>query len=145
MAKLVSHSSSVGSLWIHLAFKVKYCHKIFTHEEIKMRCEQLLKEAIAQLGIQYKEIGIDKDHVHLILDIALYPVHKVVKKLKGYTAKHLLREYPFLKQKYFWGSGLWNPSYYFDSLGRDIEELTLYVRKQLARETTLAKYLINTN
>jgi len=46
--------------------------------------------SIKYLGIQYKEIRIDKDSL-LTLDIALYPVHKVVKKLIA-RAKHLLKE-----------------------------------------------------
>ena len=130
MADFVSHSSSVGRLWIHLAFKVKYCHKIFGIPAIKMRCEQLLWEAIDQLDIQCKELGIDDDHVHFVLDAGLYPLPHIVKKLKGYTAKKLLQEYPWLKKQYFWGSGLWNPSYYFDSLGQDIEQMAIYVRNQ---------------
>ena len=130
MNDFVSHSSSVGRLWVHLAFKVKYCHKIFDLPEIKMRAETLLREAMNRYHIRCRELGIDRDHVHAVLDLGTRSVSHVVKLLKGYTAKHLLREYSFLKRQYFWGSGLWNPSYYFDSLGRDIEELSAYVRKQ---------------
>jgi putative transposase len=130
MEDFVSHSSSVGRLWIHLAFKVKYCHKIFGIPAIKVRSEQLLREAIIQLDIQCRELGIDQDHVHFVLDIGLEPLPKIIKKLKGYTAKRLFQEYPWLKKQYFWGSGLWNPSYYFDSLGRDIDDMSIYVRKQ---------------
>ena len=130
MTDLVSHSSSVGRLWIHLRIKVKYCHKIFRFPDIKRRCEQLLWEAINQLGIRCKELGIDEDHAHFVLDAGLHPLPNIVKKLKGYTAKTLLREYPWLKRKYFWGSGMWNPAYYFDSLGSDIENMATYVRAQ---------------
>ena len=130
MSDFVSHSSSVGRLWIHLAFKVKYCHKIFRFPEIKSRMEQLLWESINQLNIRCKELGIDSDHVHFVLDIGLYPLPKIIKKLKGYTAKKLFQEFPWLKRQYFWGSGLWNPSYYFDSLGRDIKQMATYVRSQ---------------
>ena len=62
--------------------------------------------------------------------MGLEPLPKIIKKLKGYTAKRLLQEYPWLKRQYFWNSGLWNPSYYFDSLGRDIDDMSRYVRKQ---------------
>lgn len=130
MTNLVSHSSSVGSCWVHLAFKVKYCHEIFGVPGIKTRMEQLLREAMDQYHIQCRELGIDLDHVHFVLDLGVRSISQVVKLLKGYTAKRLLREYPWLKRQYFWGSGLWNPSYYFDSLGQDIEELSHYVREQ---------------
>ena len=145
MADFVSHSSSVGRLWIHLAFKVKYCHKIFGIPAIKIRCEQLLWEALNHLGVECRELGIDEDHVHFILDIGLKPLPDIVKKLKGHSARHLLQEYPWLKKQYFWGSGLWNPSYYFDSLGKDLDSLSEYVRKQgLPRtQTNLNVYLTN--
>jgi len=130
MANFISHSSSVGRLWVHLAFKVKYCHKIFGIPEIKARTEQLLWEAINQLDIQCKELGIDSDHVHFVLDAGLYPLPNIVKKLKGYTAKKLFQEFPWLKQQYFWGSGMWNPSYYFDSLGTDLKIMATYVHNQ---------------
>jgi len=130
MSDFVSHSSSFGRLWVHLRFKVKYCHKIFRIPEIKARCEQLLWEAIAKLKVRCSELGIDDDHVHLVVDIALVPLDKLVKALKGYSAKCLLREYPWLKRQYFWNSWLWNPAYYFDSLGSDIQKLEEYVRRQ---------------
>jgi putative transposase len=145
MADKVGHSSSVGRLWVHLAFKVKYCHKIFRIPAIKMRCEQLLWEAINQLGLECNELGIDEDHIHFVMDVGLNPLPNIIKKLKGYSAKKLLQEYPWLKRQYFWGSGMWNPSYYFDSLGKDLEQLSDYVRKQgMPRsQTALGCYLAN--
>ena len=145
MTDFVSHSSSVGRLWVHLAFKVKYCHRIFEIPEIKARCEQLLLEAINQLNIECQELGIDSDHVHFVLDAGLCPLPNIVKKLKGYTAKRLLQEFPSLREQYFWKSVLWNPSYYFDSLGKDLKELTTYVRNQgmPKSQRNLGVYLAN--
>jgi putative transposase len=145
MTNFVSHSSSVGRLWVHLAFKVKYCHEIFEFPEIKKRCEELLREKLAQLCIECTELGIDRDHAHFVMDIALTPITKIVKALKGYTAKNLLREFPWLKRQYFWGGGLWNPSYYFDSLGSDLAKLSEYVRRQGVpkEQSRLASFLAN--
>ena len=44
-------------------------------------------------GVECRELGIDKEHVHFILDIGLKPLSDIVKKLKGHTAR-LLQEYP---------------------------------------------------
>jgi len=145
MTNLVSHSSSIGSCWIHLAFKVKYCHRIFDTPDIKARTDQLLREAMDKHHIRCKELGIDSDHIHIVLDIGLRSVSQIVKLLKGYTGKNLLREYLYLKKQYFWGSGLWNPSYFFDSLGQDLEELSRYVRRQgMPRDQTkMNRFLTN--
>jgi REP element-mobilizing transposase RayT len=117
-------------MWIHLAFKVKYCHKIFDIPEIKDSCEAFLNEAMSQLDVSCREMGFDRDHVHFVIDIGITPVDVVVKALKGYTAKQLLRKHSWLKRQYFWKSGMWNPSYFYDSLGRDVEELSRYVKRQ---------------
>ena len=53
----------------------------------------------------------------------------MAKKLKGYVAKKLLKKFPWLKKQYFWGSGLWNPSYYMAS-PKDVAALDRYLRKQ---------------
>ena len=71
------------------------------------------------MGIQCKELGIDEDRVHFVLDAGFHLLPNIVKKLKDYPAKKLMQEYPWFKRRYFWGSGLRNPSYYFDSLGRE--------------------------
>jgi putative transposase len=145
MADLVSHSSSIGSCWVHLAFKVKYCHRIFDVPDIKTRADQLLREAMDKHHIRCRELGIDSDHVHIVLDLGLRSVSHVVKLLKGYTGKKLMKEHPWVKREYFWGSGMWNPSYFFDSLGQDLEELSRYVREQgMPRDQTrMERFLTN--
>jgi len=42
----------------------------------------------------------------------------------------LLREFPEMKRKYFWGSGLWGGQVYFDSTGQDADHMRSYVRNQ---------------
>ena len=130
MKSLPSYSSSVGRMQIHLAFKVKYCHKIFDDPHIKALCESSFRKTLNEMGIQCDGMGIDRDHAHFVLDIGIVPIDQIAKKLKGCSAKKLLKTFPWLKEKYFWGSGVWNPSYYFDSLGRDLEDMKSYVRNQ---------------
>jgi len=115
---------------VHLAFKVKYCHKIFDHPRIKAACESSFRKTLEEMEVPCEEIGIDRDHSHFVLDIGIVPIDKIVKQLKGRSAKKLLQTFPWLKEKYFWGSGVWNPSYYFDSLGKDADQMKVYVRNQ---------------
>jgi REP element-mobilizing transposase RayT len=35
-----------------------------------------------------------------------------------------------LKKRYFWGSGLWNPATYFDSVGNNASAVRKYVKNQ---------------
>lgn len=125
------YSSAVGELWIHATFKVKYCHKIFDIKEVRQEAETLLIELLVRYKIPYKEIGFDDDHVHCIIDISNYSRPEVAKLIKGNIAKKLFQKFPWLKERYFWGSGLWSPAYYMDSVGRDIEFMRGYVKKNI--------------
>jgi putative transposase len=86
----------------------------------------------AQLhGIEIKEIGIDKDHVHLLVSVnpSISP-SKIAHALKGASAYKLFRAFPWLKSK-LWGGHLWSPAYFFDSVGEQTyERLENYVRNQ---------------
>jgi REP element-mobilizing transposase RayT len=48
--------------------------------------------------------------------------------LKGYTGRKLLQAFPWLKVRYFWGSGLWNPAYDIRSIDPGI--ISRYIDKQ---------------
>jgi REP element-mobilizing transposase RayT len=45
------------------------------------------------MKIDIQEIGFDKDHVHIIVDIGLYSIVEVAKKLKGVSGYKLLRAF----------------------------------------------------
>jgi putative transposase len=55
----------------------------------------------------------------------------IVKALKGTTRRKLLKEFPSLKKRYFWGNRFWSLSIYFDSLGeRTITDMNIHTRNQ---------------
>ena len=139
-ASIKSYSSSVGKNVMHVCFKTKYCHRVFDDERVKGRCEEIFRETAGRYGMAIREIGFDHDHVHLTVDAG--PNHSpasMAKALKGNSGHRLLHEFPHLKQRYFWGSGLWSPAYYFDSVGgRTSSEIDAYVRNQ-GKKTVDAK------
>ena len=125
------HSSSVGRNTLHLCFKAKYCHKIFEDNQVEKRCAEIFEEAARDHMWILREIGFDTDHVHIIIEAGTNGPMDVAKALKGRSGRKLLKEFPYLKRKYFWGSGLWSPAYYFDKIGeRTITEMERYVQNQ---------------
>ena len=113
------------------------------------RCEQIFREVEAKYGFRLHEIGFDKNHVHVSVDLGVrYSVEKVAKLLKGTSGRRLLEEFPAMKRKYFWGSGLWGSQVYFDSTGKDADQMRAYVRNQKGNkkqippnQATLTQYL----
>ena len=123
------YSSAVGESWQHCEFKIKYCHCIFDDELYREGMRTLLLEAEFLYEIPIGEIGFDNNHVHFMADIGLYSRPEVAKMLRGYTAKKFFEYFPEAKKKYFWDSGLWNPSYYIGS-PKNVQNTINYIRKQ---------------
>ena len=130
MYKLPRYSSSIGRAIFHMCFKVKYCHKIFNNEKVRKRCKEIFFSVAKKYRITIFTIGFDKDHVHLEADIGLKGITEISKLFKGTSGYMLLKEFPWLKKRYFWGSGLWSPAVYFDSVGQNHEMISDYIASQ---------------
>ena len=131
MNQFISYSSSIGRLELHVSFKAKYCHKVFMTEQITNRCKEIFQEVAEKYGMVIKELGFDQDHVHMVIQLnPSMSVSQAAKLLKGTSGRKLLQEFPYMKRKYFWGSGLWSPTIYFDSIGQNPEQISNYVRNQ---------------
>ena len=130
-AEIRHHSSSVGRNVLHMSFKAKYCHEVFNDVQVEKRCEEIFRKVSEEHRWILREIGFDMDHVHITIDAGTKGPEDVAKALKGTSGRKLLKEFPYLKKEYFWGSGLWSPVVYFDSLGeRTIIEMDDYTRNQ---------------
>lgn len=127
---LYRRSSANGRALFHFMFKVKYCHNIFDDELVKNRCEKIFREVAQDKDFEIGEMGFDRNHVHSLIEIGVYSRPQIAKFLKGISAKKLLREFPYIKKKYFWGSGLWNPSYWGDAVGEDEQRMIPYIKNQ---------------
>ena len=127
-------SSAVGEAWMHGMFKVKYCHAIFEDEVYREGMRALLLEAAYEHEMPISEIGFDDNHLHFLVDVCLYDRSEVAKILKGYTGKKFFEFFPELKRPkhnggLFWGSGLWNSSYYLGA-PKDLAQTIKYIRTQ---------------
>ena len=124
------YTSAVGEAWMHFSFKVKYCHNIFDIFGVRNAAKALLIKACKKYEIILAKIGFDSNHVHGRIDINNYSRPQAAKLLKGYIASKLFILFPEIKRKYFWGSGLWNPVYFMESVGRDVDFIDNYIMKQ---------------
>ena len=118
------YSSANGEVWVMATFKAKYCHKIFDIRAVRELTDALINEAFSLYQIRCKKLAFDSDHAHMIIDMGIYSKPEIAKKIKGYVAKRLFCIMPWLKKKYFWGSGLWNPAYDI----RNVNDMQFYLR-----------------
>ena len=143
---IIKGSSSITRLEAYVSFKVKYCHKVFDYVEFKKRCEEIFYKVAEKQDLIIEEMGFDRNHVHMTWLMRVYHrVDQLSKALKGTSGRKLLKEFPEIKKKYFWGSGLWSGVIYADSIGKDPIMMNNYVKNQgvsLKYQKTLKNFIV---
>ena len=127
---LVSYSHAQIRIWVHVSLKTKYAHDVFDIREFREACQKMMIEIFKEYGIEHDIIGFDNNHFHTIIDLALRSAPELIKILKGVSGKKLLKQFPEIKKKYFYGSGLWSRTKYVYSVGRNKKDIEKYVAKQ---------------
>jgi len=127
---LVSYNHAQIRIWVHISFKVKFTHEVFDIREFREACQKQMDEIFSTHKIECDRIGFDSNHFHAIVDLARWDITTLVKVIKGTSGKKLLEQFPEIKKKYFWGSGLWGRQYYCYSIGSDMNMIQNYIKKQ---------------
>jgi len=127
---LVSYNHAQIRIWVHISFKVKFTHEVFDIREFREACQKQMNEIFSTHKIECDRIGFDSNHFHAIVDLARWDITTLVKIMKGISGKKLLSQFPEIKRKYFYGSGLWSGTKYVYSVGRDKLSIERYVAKQ---------------
>jgi putative transposase len=129
----------VGQLVFHFEWCPKYRYNMLRQERFKDFLAKVLEEESTKLRCRIIEMGIENDHVHLV--IVLRPsvaVSDASHQLKGKSAYELFRFEPKFRLRYPNGD-FWSPGKFYRSVGDvDLETVRDYVRKQDHRQTTLA-------
>ena len=85
---------------------------------------ELFSETADHFGHEILALGIADDHVHLFVQTD--PKHSpasIARQFKSYSGKHLLEQYPEIRESYLWGDGFWKVGYYVRTTGAVSEEV----------------------
>ncbi|WP_419234992.1 IS200/IS605 family transposase [Rickettsia endosymbiont of Nabis limbatus] len=127
----IHKSDNVTVLIYHLVTPAKYRRVIFKEELDDYLCK-ICEDIEARYEIRFLEIGVDKDHVHFLLQsILMYSPTKITQIIKSITSKEIFKKYPNLKEK-LWGSEFWSKGYFMSTVGKhgDERKLRNYVKNQ---------------
>ena len=126
-------SHNVSNLVYHLVFPAKYRRVVFDNKKIEEHLRQICLEIEKRYDyIIFLEIGVDKDHVHfLVQSTPNYAPSKIVQIIKSITSRQIYVECPEVKKK-LWGGQFWSDGYFVATVGKNQnEEVTReYVKNQ---------------
>ena len=131
MSKFIHKSHNVSVLLFHLVCPVKYRRVVFS-PEVEKELKEICLELSERYEIEFIEIGIDKDHVHfLVQTVPTYSPTKIVKVIKSITARKIFERIPTVKEQ-LWGGEFWSKGYYINTVGRHGSEEVIrkYVKEQ---------------
>jgi putative transposase len=131
MSEYIHKNHNVTVLLYHLVFPAKYRRAVFD-EQVDQILQEVCLEIEKRYEIKFVEIGIDKDHVHfLVQSVPTYSVTKLVTMLKSLTAREVFKRCPQVKQK-LWGGEFWSDGYFASTVGKHGDEgmIGRYVKNQ---------------
>ena len=140
MSEYIHKQRNVLVLLYHLVCPAKYRRVVFTEE-----VDSVLKDVCLEIGKRYEivfiEIGVEKDHVHFLLQsVPRYSPTRIVRVVKSITAREIFKRVPSVK-KQLWGGELWTKGYYISTVSRHGNEDTIkqYVKNQGRSEKSYKK------
>lgn len=123
-----SNNNVVYSCKYHVVFCPKYRRPVLKHG-VEHRLKELILETYAKLNVEIVEMEIMPDHVHMLIEVApQFGIHKVVKRIKGYSSRVLREEFSWLRSRI---PTLWTNSYFVSTVGdAPLSVIKQYIEKQ---------------
>jgi putative transposase len=131
MSEYIHRSHNVTVLLYHLVFPSKYRRVVFD-DQVESVLRDVCLEIEKRYEIKFLEIGVDKDHVHfLVQSVPKVSVVKIVTMLKSVMAREIFKRCPQVKKK-LWGGEFWTDGYFASTVGKHADEQTIgnYVKGQ---------------
>ena len=130
-SEYIHKSHNVSVLLYHFVCPAKYRRVVFSKkvdESLKNICLEISK----RYDIFFLEIGVDKDHVHfLIQSVPTKSPTQIITIVKSLTAKEIFKKHPEVK-KQLWGGEFWTDGYFVNTVSKfgDESSISKYVRDQ---------------
>lgn len=139
MSRFQKLSHVVWHCQYHIVWVPKYRYRVLrgpVGEEV-YKCIHVFS---GRLGCQVVELNVQPDHVHLLVKIPpKVSISEFMGAIKGRTAIRVFKQYPYLKERPYWGNHFWAEGYCVDTVGLDADMIRKYVVYQEKNERSEAK------
>ena len=130
-SRYIHKSHNVSVLMYHLVCAAKYRRVVMSE-----RVDEVLRQACLEIEkrweMRFLEIGLDRDHAHLLIQsVPTYSVTRVVTTVKSVIAREVFAHAPEVKQR-LWGGEFWGKGYFVNTVGQHGSEKVIaeYVHRQ---------------
>ena len=130
MSRYKEGASTKHRVVVHLVFCPKYRRRVLLGK-VAERIRELFKECCEINEWEIHQLNVQKDHVHLLLQInPRDSIAQSVQYLKGGSSRLLRKEFPELEE-FLWGDSFWGDGYFAESVGVVNEKLVKeYIQNQ---------------
>ena len=118
----------------HIVWVPKYRYRVLSGP-VGREVYNCIQVFSGQAGCEVIELNVQPDHVHLIIMVPpKVSISDLLGRLKGRGAIRILKQFPYLREKPYWGNHFWSPGYCVDTVGLDSEMIRKYVKYQERKE-----------
>ncbi len=119
----------------HLVWSTKYRYEML-QGDVRRRVRAICKQVCREKGVDIIHGVLSKDHIHMFVSVPpKLAISDLVRLMKGRSAYKVLREFPFLKKRY-WGGHFWGRGYFSTTNGAITEDIVLeYLNNHLSDAT----------
>ena len=134
MSRFRKLTHTVWHCQFHIVWVPKYRFRVL-EGGVGKEVETCVHVFCEQSGSNVVELNVQKDHVHLIVMVPpKLSISDLMGRVKGRSAIRVLKSFPYLRKRKYWGNHFWAPGYCVDTIGLDAEMIRKYVQYQERKE-----------
>ncbi len=118
----------------HLLWTPKYRYRILK-DALSSELRRDIYGLCSMKEVLIEELNIQPDHIHLYCSVPpKISISSFMGFLKGKTAIKILRSYPDLRKRVYWGNHFWSRGYFVNTVGLNEDLIRRYVKYQEKEE-----------
>lgn len=107
MSRFSKLSHVIWHCQYHIVWVPKYRYRVLT-ERVGFEVQKTIRVYTERLGCEIVELNVQADHVHLLVKVPpKISISKLMGSVKGKAAIQIFHQFPYLKEKPYWGNHFW--------------------------------------
>ena len=104
MSRFRKLSHVVWHCQYHIVWVPKYRYRVLK-DRVGFEVSKTIRIFTERLGCEVVELNVQEDHVHLLVMVPpKVAISKLVGTIKGKSAIQMFKQFPYLKNKPYWGN-----------------------------------------